>query len=155
MLSDDEKSEIDRELLRYPTKRAVSMDALMVVQRHRGGWVSDESLRDVAEYLSMTPHELDSSATFYSRIYRRPVGRHVILLCNSISCWVMGYGDLRAYLHRRLGINLGETTADKRFTVLPIVCLGTCDHAPALMIDDDLYRDVRPDQLDAILERYT
>ena len=74
--------------------------------------------------------------------------------CNSISCWVMGYGDLRAHLHQRLGIHLGGTTGDKRFTLLPIVCLGTCDHAPALMIDNDLHRDLAPGQLDEILERY-
>ncbi len=154
MLSEEEKREIDHELAHYPTRRAVCMDALMVVQRHRGGWVSDESLRDVAEYLGMSPEELDGTATFYTRIYRRPVGRHVILLCNSISCWVMGYGDLRAHLHARLGIDLGGTTPDKRFTLLPIVCLGTCDHAPALMIDNDLYRDLAPGQLDAILAQY-
>jgi NADH-quinone oxidoreductase subunit E len=154
MLSDEEKREIDAELLHYPTKRAVGMDALKIVQRHRGGWVSDDSLKDVAAYLQLTPDELDSVATFYNLVFREPVGRHVILICNSISCWVMGYGDLRARLHASLGIDLGQTTGDNRFTLLPIVCLGTCDHAPALMIDEDLYRDLSPDQLDAILAHY-
>ncbi len=154
MLSDEEKREIDAELAIYPTKRAVCIDALKVLQRHRGGWVSDEGLRDVAEYLDMTPDELDATATFYNRIYRKPVGRHVILLCNSISCWVMGYGGLRARLNQKLGVDFGQTTQDGRFTLLPIECLGTCDRAPALMIDEDLHRDLSPDRLDAILDGY-
>jgi NADH-quinone oxidoreductase subunit E len=78
----------------------------------------------------------------------------VILLCNSVSCWVMGYERLRARLAQRLGIGLGETTPDRRFTLLPIVCLGTCDHAPALMIDQDLHRDLSPETLDPLLENY-
>ena len=129
------------------------MDALKVVQRHRG-WVSDESLRDVAEYLEMTPDELDNVATFYNLIFRKPVGKHVILVCDSVSCWIMGYERVRQRLSERLGIGFGETTADERFTLLPIVCLGTCDHAPAIMIDGDLCRDVDPEKLDAILAQY-
>ena len=129
------------------------MDALKVVQRHRG-WVSDESLRDVAEYLEMTQDELDNVATFYNLIFRKPVGKHVILVCDSVSCWIMGYERVRRRLTERLGIGFGETTADERFTLLPIVCLGTCDHAPAIMIDGDLCRDVDPEKLDAILAQY-
>ncbi len=154
MLTDEEKHEIDAELQRYPTKQAVCIEALKVVQRQRGGWVSDDSLAEVADYLGMSPHELDSVASFYNLIFRKPVGRHVILVCNSISCWVMGYGDLRSGLTDRLGIDLGQTTADGRFTLLPIVCLGACDHAPTMMIGDDLYQDVNVSELDGILARY-
>ena len=102
----------------------------------------------------MTPAELDSVATFYSLIFRHPVGQHVILLCDSVSCWIMGYEQLRDALQARWGISLGETTKDGQFTLLPICCLGTCDHAPALMIDEDLYRDVNLETLDRILRRY-
>ncbi len=154
MLTDEERYEIDAELRRYPTRQAVCIEALKVVQRQRGGWVSDDSLAEVADYLGMSPHELDSVASFYNLIFREPVGRHVILVCNSISCWVMGYGDLRAGLTDRLGIDLGQTTQDGRFTLLPIVCLGTCDHAPAMMIGDDLYQDIEASDLDGILARY-
>ena len=79
------------------------------MQQHRG-WVSDESIADVAEALQMTPVELDGVATFYNMIFRKPVGRHVILLCDSVSCWIMGYERLREHLQARLGIGLGETT---------------------------------------------
>ncbi|HXI21557.1 MAG TPA: NADH-quinone oxidoreductase subunit NuoE [Gemmatimonadales bacterium] len=153
MLTEEERREIEAEFPRYPTKRAVCIEAMKVVQRRRG-WVSDESIRDVAGILEMTPDELDSVATFYNLIFRRPVGRHVILVCDSVSCWIMGYERLREALRSRLGIGLGETTADGRFTLLPIVCLGTCDRAPALMIDEDLYRDLTPDALDAVLAQY-
>ena len=153
MLTNHEKHEIEEELPRYLRKQAVAPEALKIVQRHRG-WVSDQSLADVATMLEMTPAELDSVATFYNLIYREPVGRHVILLCDSVSCWIMGEETLREHLSRRLGIGLGETTPDQRFTLLPVCCLGVCDHAPAMMIDDDLHTNLDVDKIDAILERY-
>ena len=154
MLTDEEKQEIESELQHCELKRGASIEALKIVQRHQG-WVSDESLNDLAALLDMTPAELDNVATFYNLIFRRPVGRHVILLCNSVSCWIMGCERLQAGLARRLGIDLGQTSADNRFTLLPMECLGTCDHAPALMIDEELYQDLNPDRLDKILEQYT
>jgi len=153
MLMDEERQEIEAELVHYPTKQAVCIDAMKIVQRHRG-WVSDENIHDIGELLDMSPADLDGVATFYNLIFRKPVGRHVVMLCNSVSCWIMGYEKLRQGLTSRLKASLGETTADNRFTVLPIVCLGVCDHAPAMMIDDDLYRDVEPTQLDEVLENY-
>ena len=153
MLSEEEKREIDAELKRYQQKRAVCVDALKIVQRHRR-WVSDESLRDIAQYLDMTADELENVATFYNLIFRQPVGKHVILMCDSVSCWIMGYARLQQRLKERLGIGFGETTADERFTLLPIVCLGACDHAPAMMIDAELYGDVKVEKLDDILARH-
>ena len=126
---------------------------MKIVQRHRG-WVSDESLRDIAELLGMSPADLDGVATFYNLIFRKPVGRHVIMVCDSVSCWIMGYDRIREHLSERLGIEFGETTADNRFTLLPIVCLGACDHAPAMMVDADLHSDLDPQKIDGILEKY-
>jgi NADH-quinone oxidoreductase subunit E len=153
MLTEEERQEISAHLSHYPQKRGACIEALMVVQQRRG-WVSDESLRDVAEFLDMTPDELDNVATFYNLIFRRPVGRHVILACDSVSCWVMGYDRIREHLTARLGIDLGETSSDGRFTLLPNACLGTCDHAPALMIDNDLYTDLDVGKMDEILAKY-
>jgi NADH-quinone oxidoreductase subunit E len=153
MLSTEEIGEIEKEIRLVPVRKAACIEALKIVQHHRG-WVSDETLKEVAQLMNMSAEELDSVATFYNLIYRQPVGRHVILLCDSISCWVMGYEKLRVQLIEKLGIRYGQTTADNRFTLLPNVCLGCCDGAPALMIDHDLYRDVTPDQLDEILNRY-
>lgn len=153
MLTGEEMMEIEKAIHVVPYRKAACIEALKVVQSKRR-WISDDSLKDIAAFLEMSPAELDSVATFYNLIFRKPVGRHIILVCDSITCWVMGYEKIHEYLQSRLGIRHGETTADDRFTMLPNPCLGTCDCAPALMIDHDLYRNVTPEQLDEILERY-
>jgi NADH-quinone oxidoreductase subunit E len=153
MLSEAERREIEQELAHNEQKRGAAPEALKIVQRHRG-WVSDEALRDAAALLEMTPAELDGVATFYNLIFRKPVGRHVILICNSVSCFVMEYTGLREHLRKRLGIDFGETTADGRFTLLPMVCLGDCDRAPAMMVDDALYDELTPGKIDEVLARY-
>ena len=153
MLTEEEKNEIAAELAHSATKASASIEALNIVQRHRG-WVPDDAVKDVAALLDMTVHELDAVATFYSFIFRRPVGKHVILICDSISCWVMGYNPLLDLLKAQLGTGLGETTTDKRFTLLPISCLGACDRAPGMMVDDDLYGPVMPGMLGEILGKY-
>lgn len=153
MLTEKEQKAINAELAHAVTKASASVDVLNIIQRHRG-WVSDEALKDAASVLDMTPDELDAVATFYSFIFRRPVGRHVILVCDSISCWVMGYNPLLDLLKSKLGIAFGETAADKRFTLLPISCLGACDRAPAMMVDEDLYGPVTPEMIEKILGKY-
>lgn len=153
MLTEEERQEIEKELGHYDYKRAACIEAMKIVQRHRG-WVSDESLEDLAPLLEMSVAELDNVATFYNLIYRKPVGENVILLCDSISCWLMGYEGIRDHLQDRLGIQYGQTTSDGKFTLLPMVCLGTCDHAPAMMVGEELYRDLSPEKVDQILEKY-
>jgi len=153
MLTGEEIKEIENAIHVVPYRKAACIEALKIVQSKRR-WISDDSLKDIAAFLEMSPAELDSVATFYNLIFRKPVGRHIILVCDSITCWVMGYEKLHEYLQSKLHIRYGETTADDRFTMLPNPCLGTCDCAPALMIDHDLYRNVTPEELDEILERY-
>ena len=153
MLTTEEKHEIDEAIRLVPVRKAAGIEAMKIVQEHRR-WLSDESLNDIALYMGMSVEELDSVATFYNMIFRKPVGRHVILICDSISCWVMGYEDIQAYFKKQLGIGLGETSPDGRFTLLPNCCLGTCDCAPAIMIDNDLHRNLTIDQLDEILKKY-
>ena len=152
-LTEGERREILGELSHYPNRKAASIDALKIVQR-RLGWVPDATLAEVAALLGMTAEELDSVATFYNLIYRRRVGRHVILLCDSISCWVVGYDAVRQALEATLGIGFGETTPDGRFTLLPICCLGACDKAPVLLIDEDRHELVDAASLTGILQRY-
>ena len=154
MLSEEERLEIEAEFPKYPDKRAASIDALKIVQRRRG-WVPDEAIYDLAGLLEMTPDELDSVATFYNLIFRKPVGKHVILLCNSVSCWIMGYDSVRDSFEQRLGVDLGQTSQDGQFTLLPIVCLGACDHAPTLMVDHELIEDFDLEKIDELLERYS
>jgi len=153
MLADEEKREINEELEKYDRKRAAASEALKIVQKYRG-WISNESLDDIARYLDMTTEELDSVATCYNLIFRKPVGRHRIFICDSVSCWIMGYEQVLSHIQRRLGVELGQTTPDRRFTLLPIACLGACDKAPAMMVDDDLYVELSPTKVDEILDAY-
>ena len=153
MLTTEEKHEIEEAIRLVPVRKAAGLEALKIVQEHRR-WISDESLHDVAEYMDMSAEELDSVATFYNLLFRKPVGRHIILLCDSISCWVMGYEGILSQITKSLGVKFGETTSDGRYTLLPNCCLGTCDRAPALMIDNDLYRNVKVEQLEEILKKY-
>jgi NADH-quinone oxidoreductase subunit E len=152
-LTKEEIQEIKIKMRSYPQKRGACVEALRIVQRHHG-WVSNEHLQEVATLLEMTPDEIDAVATFYSLIFREPVGRHVILVCDSVVCWIMGYENLLEHLKSVLGIDLGKTTEDGRFTLLPIACLGACDHAPALMIDEDLHTDLTTEKIDEILAKY-
>ena len=153
MLSQKEQEEIATAAAPYEHRQAACLEALKIVQKHRG-WVNDDGVRAVAQFLEMSPDEVDSVATFYNLIFRRPLGRHVILVCNSVSCWILGYEALLRHLRERWGIGFGETTVDSRFTLLPIACLGACDRAPALMVGEDLYGNVEPEGLDALLARY-
>jgi len=153
MLTDLERREIEQALAQYPDKRAGIIDALLLLQQKRG-WISDESVQDLAVLLDTSCADVDSVATFYNLIFRKPVGRHVAFICDSISCWIMGADRLRAQLRISYGIDVGQTTRDGRLTCLPIACLGHCDRAPAMMIDKDVYGNVTPDGLERIVEQY-
>lgn len=153
MLSSEERSEIEEEIKLFPDKKAACIEALKIIQKHRK-WVSDEGVDDIAEILDMTKDEVDSVTTFYNLIFRKPVGSHVILVCNSVSCWIMGYEEIKRTLKENLNINYGETTADGKFTLLPVPCLGACDHAPAVLIDDTLHGDLTKDSIQKILSSY-
>jgi NADH-quinone oxidoreductase subunit E len=153
MLSVKEIQEIEHEIGLYPIKSAACIDALKIVQEQRG-WVSDESIQDIAAILEMPAEEVDGIATFYNMIFRKPVGRNIILICDSISCYVMGYESIYQYISKKLGIKFGETTSDMRYTLLPNACLGDCDHAPAMMVNQDHFNRLKPEMIDEILEKY-
>ena len=153
-LSPEETAEIAAEIAHVPEPASAMIEALRIVQRHRG-WVSDQSVAAIARMLGTSTAAVDSVATFYNLIFRKPVGRHVVMFCDSVSCYVMGCDQVRVALQEKLGLQPGETSSDGRFTLLPIVCLGACDHAPVMMIDEDLIFDVAPQKLDAVFGRYT
>lgn len=153
MLSEQERKEIDEEADKYEYRKAAGPEALKIAQRYRR-WISDETLKEIAEHLDMSVEELDSVATCYNLIFRQPVGRHVILLCDSVSCWLMDYENIHDHLSKLLGISFGQTTADGRFTLLPIGCLGVCEQAPAMIINEELHTNLEPERLSSILEQY-
>lgn len=153
MLSDIERRELEDAVTHYPDKRGAAIDALLTVQRRRG-WISDDTLLEIAQFLEITAEDLDSIATFYNLVFRKPVGRHVAFMCDSISCWIKGCEQVRERMKTLYDVDLGQTTPDGRLTVLPIACLGQCERAPALMIDQDVYGDVTPDKIEQIVEKY-
>lgn len=149
-LTEQEINEIEEELRHVPTRESGCIDAMKVVQRHRG-WISDEVLVDLAHLLGMTPADLDGVATFYNLIFREPVGEHVILVCDSISCWLTGEERVLDYLQCKLGIQPGQTTADGKFTLLPTVCLGHCELAPVMMLDGKIVGNLTEEKIDKVL----
>ena len=152
-LSAEEIAEIEHELTLYPDKRAVGLEALKIVQKHQG-WVSDESLLGVAKYLGISPSDLEGVATFFNLVYRQPVGRHVMLFCNSVSCWIMGCEGIKQHIKDKLGIDFGQTSKDGAFTLIPVPCLGDCDRAPVMLVGTDLHRNLTAAAIDKIIVDY-
>lgn len=150
MLSREEIEAVEDGIRKEETPRSVCIAAMNFIQKQRG-YVSDENLADLAPMLGMSVSGLESVATFYSLIFREPVGKHVILLCDSASCWILGKDGVLDHLRQRLGIDLGQTTADNQFTLLTIPCLGACDRAPAMMVDWILHGPLTPESIDDIL----
>lgn len=153
ILTAEEIAAIHEFMHHYPQARAASLDALKIVQK-RNGWVDDAQVNAIANILDIPMSDMDGVATFFNRIYRQPVGRHVILICDSVACYLTGYEALSAEIRSQLGIEYGQTTADGRFTLLPICCLGNCDKGPAVLIDEDTYGPVQPSEVAQLLELY-
>lgn len=152
-LSETERSAIEHEMHHYEDPRAASIEALKIVQKERG-WVPDGAADAIGEILGIPASDVEGVATFYSQIFRQPVGRHIIRVCDSMTCYVGGHESVLGSIQQNLGIGLGQTTADNRFTLLPVCCLGNCDKAPALMIDDDTFGNVSADGVAQLLEAY-
>jgi NADH-quinone oxidoreductase subunit E len=152
-LHEDDQRAMLNERAHYEQPQAVCIEALKIVQK-RHGWVPDGAIAAIADTLGIGPGDVEGVATFYNLIFRQPVGRNVILLCDSSSCFLTGFEELNDALSERLGIEFGQTTPDDRFTLLPTCCLGACDRGPALMINDDTFGPIAPDDLDELLEAY-
>ena len=149
-LTAQEVTEIESEISHLPNRPSAAIDALKIVQSYRG-WISDESVNAIAEMLGMSVAELDGIATFYNLIYRQPVGDKVILYCDSVSCWLMDGDVVCEKIKQKLGVDYGGTTADNKYTLLPVTCLGDCDHAPAMMVGDELHHDLTTDNIEGLL----
>ncbi|HAJ74847.1 MAG TPA: NADH-quinone oxidoreductase subunit NuoE [Gammaproteobacteria bacterium] len=150
-LSAEEIAEIEHEMTLYPDKQAVGLEALKIVQKHQG-WVSDESLLAIARYLDLPVANLEGVATFFNLIYRQPVGKNVMLLCDSVSCWIMGCEGIKEDIKNKLAIDYGQTTEDGEFTLIPVPCLGDCDRAPVMMVGEELHRNLTPEKIDEIVQ---
>jgi NADH-quinone oxidoreductase subunit E len=136
------------------TPREKVVDVMLALQEHYG-YLSDEAVGDAGSLLGMTPLEIEELATFYDFIYREPVGKYVLRVCDSTVCWMQDHRSVTEHLSSRLGIGMGETTPDGLFTLLPVVCIGYCDFAPAMMVNKDVYGNLTPEKIDDLLERLT
>ena len=130
--------------------RELAIDLMFDTQAHYG-YLSDEALEESAAMLGMTPLELEELATFYTFIYREPVGRYVIHVCDSLICWMDGYEKIADYLRRVLGVEPGGTTPDGLFTLLPVCCIGYCDRSPAMLVNRKVYGNLTVEKIDALI----
>jgi len=150
MIPDQMRQELEQRVSSAITNREAAVDVMKELQRHYG-WLTDEAVQETADLLGLSPLQVEELATFYEMIYRRPVGRHVIHVCDSISCWSLGGESLLKHFERLLGIAVGATTADGLFTLLPCCCLGNCGNAPAVMVAERQFGPVTPEQAEAIV----
>jgi len=146
------RERIDRILSRYPTKQAALLPILWVAQE-TWGWVSREAAEEVARIVEVPPAHVSGVLTFYTMYNLAPVGRHLLQFCTSISCHLAGAGDLVEQCRRRLGIDMGQTTPDGRFTLTEVECIAGCDRAPSMMVNDAYHEPMDAVRLDALLER--
>jgi len=141
MIPEQLRQELERRVAAAVTHREAAVDVMKELQAHYG-WLSDGALGEAAELLGLSTLQVEELATFYEMIYRRPVGKTVIHVCDSVSCWAMGGETLLRHLEQLLGIRSGETTADGAITLLPCCCLGNCGDSPTLMVGERLYGKV-------------
>lgn len=148
------RAEIDRQVAKYPPewKQSAVMAALTLAQDHNGGWLTRELMDDVAAYLEMPRVSVYEVATFYSMYDLEPTAKNKVCICNSISCMLCGSEDLIAHVEKKYGVSPGQTTADGRFTLKEVECLGACRHAPAVLIGTTYHENLSPEALDALID---
>jgi NADH-quinone oxidoreductase subunit E len=152
MLPNALKESLEKQIAHADHARELVVDILLALQEHYGH-LSDEAVEEAAVLLGMSPLEIEEVATFYTFIYREPVGKYVIHVCDSVICWMDGYESIKDYLCKKLDIDLGGTTADGLFTLLPVCCIGYCDQSPAMLINRKVYGHLTQQKVDAILEK--
>jgi NADH-quinone oxidoreductase E subunit len=152
MISEDARERMRAAVTRYPSRRSAMLPALHIAQEEQGS-ITPEGIAAVADVLGVRPDEVASVVSFYSMFHKKPVGRHVIRVCTSISCYLRGCDELLAHLEERLGVRRGETTPDGLFTLLPFECLASCGTAPVLQVNDAFVENVTLDAADALLDR--
>ena len=150
MLPEEKLKNLKQKIDAADHPRELAVEVMFALQKHYG-YLSDGALVEGAEILGMTPLELEELATFYDFIYRKPVGKYVIHVCDSTICWMLGHQSVLDYIGQKLTISPGGTTEDGLFTLLPVCCIGYCDHAPAMLINGKLYGPLTPQAVDTIL----
>ncbi|WP_343190049.1 NADH-quinone oxidoreductase subunit NuoE [Buchnera aphidicola] len=151
ILSKEEKTFILKELNKYKNPDAVIIEILKFVQK-RLRWISLDTIKEISKIISVPASKIDSIATFYNQIFRRPVGKNIIKYCDGVVCYINGYEKIEAELSNYLKIQPGNTTKDKKFTLIPICCLGNCHNSPTIMINENLFSNVTKKSIITILD---
>ena len=149
--SEDARTRHERMLARYPNREAAILPTLHLAQREFGN-LTAEAIAYVASLLGFTPARIEGVATFYTMYNRKPVGKYHLQICRNLSCSLMGAEHLIEHVSEKLGVRPGETTADGKFTLSTVECLGSCGTAPVMQVNDDYYEDLSGDKVDAILD---
>jgi len=152
MLSDDLKKTLSERIAHAENPREQAVDVMFLIQDHCG-YMSDEAMAAASTLLGMTALELEELATFYDHIYREPVGKYVIHVCDSAICWMHDHQTVIDHIRSRLNVELGGTTPDGLFTLLPVCCIGYCDRAPAMTINRQVFGRLTPEKIDRILTK--
>lgn len=151
MLSEESKSRIQGFREEYPDPGSALLPALYLAQKDYGGWLPDQAYEELSVLMGLPPAFVAATASFYTMFNRKPVGEHVIQVCTNVSCSLLGAEHLLETLGRKLGIKPGETTADGKFTLLEVECLGSCGTAPMMQVDDRYCENLTEDGVDQIL----
>jgi NADH-quinone oxidoreductase E subunit len=154
MYSESNERKIDELLTHYPVKRSAILPALFIAQEEHG-YVTDEDVKYLARRLDMRVNEVEEVVTFYSMYSRKPIGKYKLQVCRTISCMLVGAEKLTDHLCSRLGVAVGGTTPDGKFTVQEVECLGYCDLAPVLQVNFDYHERVTPERADQIIDPLT
>ncbi len=145
------KEKLKSEIATFDHTREAAIDILTAVQEHYG-YLSDEAVEEAATLLRMSTLEVDELATFYTFLYREPVGKYVIHICDSLICWMEGEENLVDHLCRQLGIGMGDTSEDGLFTLLPVCCIGYCDRAPAILVNRKVHGPLTIEKVDRLIK---
>ncbi len=152
MIPEELEKSLKKHIEQVEHPRELVVDVMFAIQEHYGH-LTDEGVQETARLLDMTPLEVEQLATFYTFIYREPVGKYVMHVCDSVVCWMDGYESVKDYLCQKLGIAPGETTPDGMFTLLTVCCIGYCDRSPAMLINRKAYGNLTAEKIDGILEK--
>ena len=155
MFTEEAKQKLDTIITKYPTRKAALLPALWVAQEENDGWLPREAMKEVADYLGLPAADVEGVATFYTMYNKVPVGKYHLEVCHNIVCMVVGADQLIDHIGDKLGIEKGQTTADRRFTLSGAECLGACANAPCMMVGDTYYEDLTPEKADRIIEDLT
>jgi NADH-quinone oxidoreductase subunit E len=151
MLSEDTRQNIEALIQRYPQARSALIPSLQLAQAE-AGYLSPEIIREVAKIFRLSPNEVYEVASFYTMLFKKPAGRYVVQVCTNISCLLCNCEEIMAHLQKRLGIKPGETTPDRKFTLMEVECLASCGTAPVVQINEDYHENLTVEKLDRILD---